>query len=320
MDRERVLAELQDQGFSVVEDVLSAEECQRYSNEFKSWVSQYKDHDSTYGSFESLVQSYRIGHFNASWAVRLKVKAVFTEIWGTEKLLSSVDGVAVSPPPESMPGQPRFRNDKTFLHLDQGANRLGLHAYQSGVYLEESSTSDHCFRVLKGSHKFIQQFYDHFPLAAKESSSFEYYELRDEEIKWYSDLGCPQTTVPVPKGGMVLWDSRLVHDNARPIKGRPHSDRWRHVVFVCMTPAKWAKQSDIKTKRTAYENLLLTTHWLSQNVSTFPMYHPTGKEGIQELTELPEIATTKDAKLLMGVEEYDFSNGKSNGPEEPKWR
>lgn len=104
--RERVLAELEDQGFSVVEDVLSPEECQRYSDEFKSWVRQFKDNDRTYGSFESLVQSYRIGHFNASWAVRLKVKAVFAEMWGTEKLLSSVDGVAVSPPPESMPGTP----------------------------------------------------------------------------------------------------------------------------------------------------------------------------------------------------------------------
>lgn len=102
--RERVLAELENQGFSVVEDVLSPEECQRYSNEFKSWVSQYKDHDRTYQSFESLIQSYRIGHFNASWAVRLKAKPVFAEIWGTEKLLSSVDGVAVSPPPDSMPG------------------------------------------------------------------------------------------------------------------------------------------------------------------------------------------------------------------------
>lgn len=50
------------------------------------------------------------------------------------------------------------------------------------------------------------------------------------------------------------------------------------------------------------------------------MFHPTGKEGIQELTELPEIATKKKAKLLMGVEKYDFSDGKSNGPEEPKWR
>jgi hypothetical protein len=198
--------------------------------------------------------------------------------------------------------------------------RRGLHAYQSGVYLEESSTSDHCFRVLKGSHKRIKEFYDHHPLAAKQSSAFEYYELSKDEIDWYKDLGFPETTVPVPKGGMVLWDSRLVHDNARPIEGRPHSDRWRHVVFVCMTPAKWAKQSDFKTKIDAYENLLLTTHWPSQNVSTFPEYHPTGKDGFKQLTELPEIAKTKEAKLLMGVKEYDFNDGESNGPEEPEWK
>lgn len=80
--------------------------------------------------------------------------------------------------------------------------------------------------------------------------------------------------------------TQLVYDKARTIEGRPHTDRWRHVVFVCMTPAKWAKQSDIKTKRTAYDHLLLTTQWPSRIASTFPMLHPTGKEGIQELTEL----------------------------------
>ncbi|XP_048762823.1 uncharacterized protein LOC125671281 isoform X2 [Ostrea edulis] len=273
-----------------------------------------------FGNFESLVQSYRIGHFNASWAVRLKVKHVFADLWGTEKLLTSVDGVAASPPPEMAPDRPKFRTSKTFLHLDQGAMRQGLHAYQSGVYLEESSSSDHCFRVLKGSHKRINEFYDQHPLAAKESSVFEYYELTKEEIDWYKDLGFPETTVPVPKGGMVLWDSRLVHDNARPLEGRPHPDRWRHAIFVCMTPAKWAKQSDLKIKKDAYKNLLLTTHWPSRNVATFPEYHPTGKGDYKELTELPEIAKTKEVKLLMGVEEYDFSDGEPNGPEDPKWK
>ena len=217
-------------------------------------------------------------------------------------------------------GEPKFRNEKTFLHLDQGGKRLGLHAYQSGVYLEEASHSDHCFRVLKGSHKFIDQFNDHFPDAADHTMEIEYYQLQEEEIKWYEDLGCRQMTVPVPRGGMVLWDSRLVHDNARPVQGRPHPDRWRHVVFVCMTPAKWAKQSDLKKKRKAYDELLLTTHWPSTNVSTFPAFHPSGKEGITELTELPAIATTREARLLMGVEEYDFSDGKPNGPPEPEWR
>lgn len=102
--RERVLAELRDQGFSVVEGVLSPEECQQYSDEFKEWVEQYRSQGATFRSFQSLVQSYRIGHFNAAWATRLKVKRVFAEIWGTEKLLTSVDGIAVSPPLESMPG------------------------------------------------------------------------------------------------------------------------------------------------------------------------------------------------------------------------
>lgn len=99
-------------------------------------------------------------------------------------------------------GQPNSRTNKTFLHLDQGAEPLGFHTYQSGVYIEESSISDHCFRVLKGSHKSIQQFYDNFPLAAIESNYMEYYELRDVEIKWYNDYGCSQTTFPVSSGGM----------------------------------------------------------------------------------------------------------------------
>jgi hypothetical protein len=100
-----VLAELEDQGFSVVEGVLSEEDCKLYSEEFKEWVNQYRDNNVLFGNFESLVQSYRIGHFNASWAVRLKVKHVFADLWGTNKLLTSVDGVAVSPPPEMMPGK-----------------------------------------------------------------------------------------------------------------------------------------------------------------------------------------------------------------------
>ena len=33
--------------------------------------------------------------------------------------------------------------------------------------------------------------------------------------EWYRQRGCHLTKVPVPKGGMVLWDSRLVHDNCR---------------------------------------------------------------------------------------------------------
>lgn len=58
------------------------------------------------------------------------------------------------------------------------------------MYLEELLIFDYCFRVLKGFYKFIKEFYDYFFLVVKELSFMEYYEFRDEEIKWYSDLGC----------------------------------------------------------------------------------------------------------------------------------
>lgn len=49
----------------------------------------------------SVIQTYRVGHFEASWEARLRAKAVFQAVWGTEKLLSSVDGIAIAKPPQN---------------------------------------------------------------------------------------------------------------------------------------------------------------------------------------------------------------------------
>ena len=70
---------------------------------------------------------------------------------------------------------------------------------------------------------------------------------------------------------MVLWDSRLVHAGANPMCDRPDPTRWRYVVFVCMTPAVWAKDDDYQQKIKAYNELRLTAHWPSQ-VSHFSVF------------------------------------------------
>ena len=43
-----------------------------------------------------------------------------------------------------------------------------------------------------------------------------------------------------------------------------------------------------------------------------------GEEGLW-IKELPEIAKTKEARLLFGVDAYDFDDGQPNGPPEPQW-
>ena len=71
-------------------------------------------------------------------------------------------------------------------------------------------------------------------------------------------------------------------------------------------------------KNEAYEELLITTHWPSQGIKTFK---PSGtkRNKFGTIDALPDIAETKEARLLFGIESYNFDDGKPNGPPEPTW-
>ena len=103
--------------------------------------------------------------------------------------------------------------------------------------------------------------------------------------------------------------------------GRRTSDRWRFVVFVCMGPARWSPVKDLAKKRQAYRKMLLTSHWPCQDVTFFSERPSDSLSGVPLLGKLPPAARTKGARLLAGVEEYDFEDGEPNGPAwDPVWR
>ncbi|XP_048764556.1 uncharacterized protein LOC125672352 isoform X2 [Ostrea edulis] len=313
--------ELEDKGYVVVPDLLTLKECDTLTSQYKDWVDKFDEGVIPLQKRTSVIQTYRVGHFQQSWEVRLRAKAVFQAVWRTEKLLSSIDGIAISKPPQS---DRECRDDrKDWLHLDQGAQREGLHAYQGAVYLEEQTQDDFCFRVLTKSHLYHSEFFQTFPDGVTKTERLEFYKLSQAEKDFYYKKGCTFECVPVPKGGIVLWDSRTVHDNTPPISKRPNPDRWRFVVFVSMTPAIWASEKDLEFKADAYRRMLLTSHWSSQGLKTFKEY----KDGQRKrnyvnlsIDYLPDIAKTSEARLLAGAERYDFEDGNPNGPEAPKWR
>ena len=45
---------------------------------------------------------YHIGHFGPVWSARLKCVPVFSQVWNTDRLLTSVDSVAIGRPPEQV--------------------------------------------------------------------------------------------------------------------------------------------------------------------------------------------------------------------------
>lgn len=318
MDISKAHQELQENGYAVIEDVISLDECDKFKERYQKWAhTLFGDPDKLWPRTDaSLIQQYKAGNLESSWEIRLKVKPVFASLFGTDKLLSSTDAIAIGRPPED--GKTKFAKSEysDWLHLDQSGRRIGHHAYQSGIYLEDADEDDWTLQVMEKSHRYHQEFFDTFPDAIEYMDQLEYYELNKEQVEWYRRQGCTFKRITVPKGGMVLWDSRTVHANAQPIEGRKHPGRWRYVVFVCMTPAIWASSEDMEKKKMAYQNLNMTTHWPSQGVTIFRE----SSEEFNSITELPEVAKSNAARLLSGDLEYDFNDEKPNGPSAPKWK
>ncbi|XP_046369742.1 uncharacterized protein LOC124144415 [Haliotis rufescens] len=317
-DSEATKRELATKGYAVVPDVLTGKECDELIGRYKLWLGTFQDGDFP-NRRKSILHQYRIGHFGATWSARLKVKPVFASIWDTEKLLTSFDGVAISKPPEETNGE--FDTGSSWLHCDQKPSRKGLHCYQGALYLEEVTDMDHCLRVLSHSHRHHEEFFSQFASARKKSLKSEFYKLTKAQSEWYHKRKCEAVKISVPKGGIVLWDSRTIHDSVPPVHGRPNDDRWRWVVFVCMTPAQWATDEDKQKRACAYNNLQMTNHWPSQDTMLFKSRQKKHNgDPMNCVDAIPQDGATFTARRLAAVEEYDFEDGQSNGPGwEPVW-
>lgn len=314
---EESLHDLREKGYAVINDVISKQECDEAISFYKDWLSNFGDRFPK--TFQSIIKGHNVGHMEATWKLRLKTKPLFEQLWKTEKLLTSMDAIAIGRPPEDGVETYHDSSSKYWLHVDHTPSRIGLHAYQGSLFLEEQTKSDWTFQVMEGSHKYMDNFFKFNPEKAKVAlrTGF-YYRLKPDDDEYFRQLGCRITRIPVQKGGMILWDSRLVHANARPLPNRKNKGRWRYVIFVSMTPAIWANGMDLEKLREAYNTPTITTHWSSQGVRVLDVE---SIRGIPFPREVPEVARTEEVMKLCGVLPYDFNDRQPNGNEfRPVWK
>lgn len=305
---EKNFEDLEGKGYTVVKGVLTKQECDTAIADYRAWLAHFGDKFPK--TFNSIIKDHNVGHMEVTWRIRLKTKPVFAQLWKTDKLLTSFDAVSIGRPPES--GHEEFQDPRKYwLHADYTPSRVGLHAYQGSVFLEEQTKTDWTFQVMEETHKYLEDFFQKHPEKAEDSRRFRYnYRLDAEDIDYFQKKKCRLTRVPVPKGAMVLWDSRLVHANAKPVQNRKNADRWRFVTFVSMTPAIWANEIDIEKHQEAYRAPKMTTHWSSQGIR---LLATSSSPDIPCPTHVPDIARTDEAMKLSGMIPYDFSDGAQNG-------
>ncbi|KAF2070404.1 hypothetical protein CYY_008274 [Polysphondylium violaceum] len=262
---------LYNNGWAIIPNLVAKEKAAAYKEEFWTWVEQNRNrarrNDPSTWTEQNMGSSiYRgiihdeIAHTQWMWDIRSEdaILDVFTQVYGTDKLLVSFDGANISRPLEEKEAL------ESWAHFDQGHLKYGFQCVQGLLNLEHCGETDGGLVVLEGSHQFHDEY---FKTTGIETES-DWYPFEDEDVtKLDLFKNCKKIKVCCKPGDFVVWDSRTVHWACSPIKGP--NKKCRMVTYVSMQPAEIATPETIEAKQMAFKTKRNTSHWASTNIDFF---------------------------------------------------
>ena len=221
----------------------------------------------------AILPSYGIGHTAAQWYIRdiANVKNAFAQVWDTDDLLVSFDGVTIWRPWTYNPAW-KTNEGNSWLHIDQHPiGRPGKHCVQGLVNLLPTSDSTGGNVVVPRSHKRFETIpYDYAERLARIHSSVDHFRFPND------DPGLKGTTpimAELSVGDLLMWDSRTIHCSAPGIKEPESTEKLlRAASLVCMMPRSKSNPTVIAKRKEALETLTSTTNWSDRfiNADEFP--------------------------------------------------
>ncbi len=213
-----------------------------------------------------LIQHYNVGFQEASVLVRQWAKPVFAELYGTQELWTSVDGLSLSTKPKRCHYKDQADWNKNHwerdpVHVDQTTvTDDGKHScVQGGFAITSQHADEHVFLCVPGSHVMHAELLALGP--AKKKLHWEI--MNDSQKELMKHEGLEMKRVPLNRGDAVLWDSRVVHSSSPYLQTAPAGAK-RIQVFACMLPVSRvpaAKRADQMAKRQkAYDQGVVSKH------------------------------------------------------------
>jgi ectoine hydroxylase-related dioxygenase (phytanoyl-CoA dioxygenase family) len=250
-DHDKLRAEFEENGYLIIPDVISKDSLKEINDLFwdyieelspklsrddsSNWMDQHKWPINTHG----LIQHYNVGFQKFTIETRNHVKKVFEMIYGTDRLITSFDGVSFTKRRKvykykDLKDYQNNKWEKDQLHIDQTIP--GLRCIQSGACIIDQNEDSHVFVCIPGSHKYHEQLLSKMDTKTKASN---WYILSQEDKVFMRENGLNITRVPMKAGSVVIWDSRTVHASTGFCRSslKYESDiPYRLQIFVCMKP------------------------------------------------------------------------------------
>ena len=244
---EMIKKELLEKGYCIVPNVLSIEEVNEAKQLFYNWQKTIPTHDKMHELIDQhgIYKFHEVGHQEHAWYIRTKPQIIdiYKKLWDTNEVIVSFDGSCYI-------SKENNKKDAIWTHTDEDPNSKGVHCYQGFVSLTDNQ--ERTLVVYEGSHNYHEQYFEE-----RNIESSKKWQLIDNDK--LEELSESKKILEVPAGALVLWDSRIFHQNQY---GKPSSEE-RIVQYVCYLPKSHQKNTNAqKTKRLKYfEERRTTSHW-----------------------------------------------------------
>lgn len=242
-----------------------------------------RDDPSTWNNIPSNLHGifkHYIGHTEFVWKVREQCYTMFTQLWGSEDLITSFDGgcFLVGKGEQNKRKQQWIHNDHPRKFIGQGWTDT-----QCLVNIKPNGSDDGGLLLMEGSHRFFDEYMERHPI---DGFGFCPADMTDVQLK-----ECRPIKICAKEGEAILWDGRIFHCNVPP----KNENNVRMCIYVSMMPKSGADKSELKRRIGYFEKGQMTGHWcygpyLTSNGNRprdYGVEHPSPKE--LEIAELNQV-------------------------------
>ena len=274
-------------GVAVLEDVFTGEEVTNYFNDSVKWMENinpelakgekfWTEKNLPYGPRLGMYHSI-VSHSPVAWTLREKLYPLFKSLWGTDDLITSLDGATILPP-----NKPRHIKSVDWPHIDQTSSFKNKQAIQGQVVCTTTSSTFRCTPTSNLIHEELRTKYNFL------SSKTEWFKFNKEQINELSirfgDLW--QIPISVKAGSIILWYSTTIHSSIDPVFGEKE---WRCVYYICQRPKNHFSKRNLKTISDSALNGRTTNHWGTNMFPKYGRYDKQNKsENVMKILEHPE--------------------------------
>ena len=249
MDSIQIKNNLDKNGYCIIPNIINPNEIFTAQELFYNWVDTIENFDFIHKKINphNIFKFHQVGHQEHAWYLRTRPQIIntFAQLWNTtpDNLVVSFDGSCYIKENNS-----KF-NTKCWTHTDQAPKDKNFKCYQGFISLTDNIHNS--LLVYEGSHNLHT---DYFRNINNENDSKNWQLIQHSYLQTIKDK---KKILNVPKGSLVIWDSRLFHQNIHS-----HNEE-RIVQYISFLPKSSSKNTiSQKKKRLKYFNEFRTTsHW-----------------------------------------------------------